>query len=234
MMYINFLKYLLHISFFTLTLYFKVLFNKMTQTDYLKDITEIRSLMERSSRFISLSGLSGIMAGIYALIGAWIAYQLVYQPMDHIQSYRILEETNGKLVLLIIDGMVVLMLAIATGLYLTIRRTKKMGLKVWDQTSKRLIINLLIPLFAGGILVLILMSKGFLGLVAPVTLIFYGLALINASKYTLSDIRYLGITETALGLLASYFIGYGLLFWAIGFGLLHIIYGVVMYSKYEK
>ena len=57
---------------------------------------------------------------------------------------------------------------------------------------------------------------------------------VNASKYTLNDIRYLGLTEIFLGLVALVFLEYSLLFWAIGFGLVHIIYGIVMYYKYER
>jgi hypothetical protein len=44
----------------------------------------------------------------------------------------------------------------------------------------------------------------------------------------------LGICEIGLGLIASIYMGYGLLFWAVGFGVLHIIYGIVMYMKYER
>jgi len=71
-------------------------------------------------------------------------------------------------------------------------------------------------------------------LIAPVMLVFYGLALINASKYTLNDIRYLGYAETVIGLIACFFVDYGLLAWTIGFGALHIIYGLMMFYKYEK
>ena len=65
-------------------------------------------------------------------------------------------------------------------------------------------------------------------------LIFYGLALINSSKYTFFEIRYLGIAEIVLGLIASVFVSSGLILWAAGFGLLHIIYGIIMYYKYER
>ena len=72
------------------------------------------------------------------------------------------------------------------------------------------------------------------GLVAPTTLLFYGLALYNAGKYTLDEIRYLGVSEIILGLLGCIFIGYGLMFWALGFGVLHIVYGFMMWWKYER
>ncbi|MGE5429024.1 MAG: hypothetical protein ACM3O8_14110, partial [Methylococcaceae bacterium] len=65
-------------------------------------------------------------------------------------------------------------------------------------------------------------------------LIFYGLALVNAGKFTLSEVHYLGITEIVLGLMAAVFINWGLLFWALGFGVMHIVYGMMMYYKYER
>lgn len=198
------------------------------ETNYLKDLSQIKMMMERSSRFISLSGLSGVLAGLFALAGAAVAYlildgQSVYHP-----------GTNSSVVLwLILDGVIVLILAVGAGMILTIRRTRRMNIKVWDGTSRRLAVNLFIPLATGGILIIIIMLKGFIILAAPLTLIFYGLGLINASKYTLSDIRYLGLSEIVIGLTAAALPGYGLAFWALGFGVLHIVYGMVMYYKYE-
>lgn len=204
------------------------------EKDYLKDISEIRSIMEKSSRFISLSGLSGVMAGVYALIGAAIAYKLVYTSQDMVYRQLIVRDVRGNVTSLIIIALSVLLAAVLTGMYLTRRKAKKQGLKTWDESAKRSLINLMIPLVAGGILVIILYQQGLIGMIAPVTLIFYGMGLINASHYTYRDIRLLGISEVILGLVASAVIGYGLLIWAIGFGVLHIVYGALMYFKYER
>lgn len=201
--------------------------------EHLQTITEIRSMMERSSRFISLSGLSGIFSGLFALCGAYAAY-IKLNSLNGM--YRLLNSNafTDVVIYLLIDASIVLVASLTVGIILTNRTSKKKGIKIWDATSKRLFINLLIPLAAGGLFCLVLLYHGLVGLVAPSTLLFYGLALINASKYTLNDIRYLGICEIVLGLVASLFIGYGLFFWAAGFGLLHIIYGSMMYFKYER
>ncbi|MEN7549843.1 hypothetical protein AAG747_18100 [Rapidithrix thailandica] len=202
--------------------------------DIHQEISEIRSLMERSSRFISLSGLSGIFAGIFALGGAAIAYLLLKKEYGSASLYQDQNISPDLIQWLLLDALGIIVLAVATGIYFTTRNAKKKGLKTWDHTTKRVLSNLLLPLATGGLFCLILIFQQFIVLVAPATLIFYGLALINASKYTLSDIRYLGIIEISLGLLASFFLGYGLLFWSIGFGLMHILYGTIMYFKYEK
>lgn len=204
------------------------------EKDYLKDISEIRSIMEKSSRFISLSGLSGVMAGIYALIGAAIAYNLVYTSQDLVYDQLIIRDVRGNVFSLVLIALSVLLAAVLTGIYLTRKKAKKQGLKTWDESAKRSLINLLIPLIAGGVLVVIFYQQGLIPMIAPLTLIFYGLGLINASHYTYRDIRLLGISEVILGLIASAVIGYGLLIWALGFGVLHIVYGALMYFKYER
>ncbi len=205
----------------------------MTKEKYLEDLKDIKSIMERSSRFISLSGLSGVMAGIFALIGAYLAYQTVYQDQDYF-SYRRAYMTYGSMLQLLAIALGVLILSIGVGMIFTMRKARKHEQNLWDSQSKRLIVNLSIPLVAGGILCLILLAKGLIGLIAPLTLLFYGLALVNASKYTLSDIRSLGLLEMALGIAGCQFVAYGLLLWVVGFGILHIIYGIVMYVKYES
>jgi hypothetical protein len=203
----------------------------MDNKKYLNDIKDIKDMMERSSRFISLSGLSGISAGLFALIAAYIAYKTVYINQD-LLSYKNVSLTKASLTVLLLIAIVTLTLSIGSGILFTVIKAKKHNNKVWDLQTKRLLINLFVPLIAGGIFCLMILLKGFISLVAPLTLIFYGLALINASKYSFSEIRSLGLIEIILGLLATYFIGYGLIFWSIGFGILHIAYGIVMQIRY--
>ncbi|WP_346882830.1 hypothetical protein [uncultured Algibacter sp.] len=201
----------------------------MESKDYLKDISEIKNMMNKSSRFISLSGLSGILAGIYALMGGAIAYWLV---TTSVRGYLILDGKIFKICLLIL--FLVAFLSILTGIILTTKKAKKHGEKIWDITSRRLVFNFLIPLISGGLYILIILIKGKYGQTGALMLIFYGLALVNASKYSIGDIRYLGFVEITLGLIATIFPGYGFWLWVIGFGLMHIIYGTWMHFKYDR
>lgn len=212
------------------------------QNEHLENLSEIRSLMERSSRFISLSGLSGVIAGIFAILGATAAYYYIathprssgyYYYYDYIISESGTMNTDALLFFLA-DALVILTLSLLAGCIFSVRKAKQRGYSVWDATAKRLLINLMIPLISGGLFCLIMLYHGLVAFIAPATLIFYGMALLNASKYTFDDIRYLGICEIGLGLISSMYLGYGLIFWTIGFGILHIIYGMVMYNKYEK
>ena len=203
-------------------------------------LNEIRSMMERSSRFISLSGLSGIAAGLFAIIGAALVYlYLDIVPFDKARLYYVEALHSSKwgmnyITFFLLDAAFVLIGAITCGIFFTTRKAKRKGQKIWDALSQRLLVNLLIPLVTGGIFCLGLFYHGFFGFLAPTTLVFYGLALVNASKYTLNDIRNLGYCEIILGLIALFYIGHGLEFWVIGFGFLHIIYGSLMYWKYER
>jgi hypothetical protein len=201
----------------------------MEEKNYLQDINEIKNLMNRSTQFISLSGLSGVMAGIYALVGAYVGRNFLASEQSR---YDI--RYSATFTSMVLTALTVLVLSVVTALVLTHFKAKKQNEKVWNSTSKRMVVNFLIPFVTGGIFALLLLRSENYGLIAPVTLIFYGLACVNASKYTLRDVRYLGITVVILGLISTEFPGYALEFWALGFGVCHIIYGSIMYFKYDR
>ena len=203
----------------------------MNQEKYIQDLADIKNMMQKSSRFISLSGMSGVIAGVTALAAAYMAYQTVYAHQDYL-AYRVAHINFKNLVTLLLIAGITFTFSVGMAILLTTRKARKNNQKLWDVQTKLLLVNMAIPLVSGGILCLMLLFKGFVALIAPLTLLFYGLALVNASKYTFTEVRSLGIAEIILGLTAIYFIGYGLIFWAIGFGVLHIAYGIKMHMKY--
>jgi hypothetical protein len=205
--------------------------DSQTTEQSLETLQDIKRMMERSSRFISLSGLSGVSAGVCALIGAYLAHGMIraYVQGPATESFRYAFEWQMLLV-----AMAVLVAALVSSTFLTWRKARKSQLPIWDHASKKLAINMAIPLAAGGFFALGLLQHGGWNFIAPACLVFYGLALVNASKYTLTDIRYLGILEIILGCINMYFPHEGLYFWTTGFGLLHIIYGLIMWWKYER
>lgn len=206
-------------------------------TDAQEQLQHIRSMMEKSSRFISLSGLAGVSAGFFALLGAGAFHIFLNRKLntgytEFAKSVPV-DISLNLLQFVILDGAAILFLSILTAIYFTTRKARSIGQTIWDPTARRMIISLAVPLVAGGIYCIMLLKYGWFGLIAPTTLIFYGLALINAGKHTLDEIKYLGISELALGLIGLFFIGYGITLWVIGFGILHIIYGLMMYARYE-
>jgi len=196
--------------------------------DYVQDIAEIRSMMERSSKFASLSGWAGILSGVYALTGAFAAYSLFdFNPDELFYS-------SPNLPAIILLAISVLILAIITAVYLSRRKARTKNENIWNATSKRLLIQMVIPLFTGGALILLLTAHGLIGLAAPLMLLFYGLALINAGEFTIPEVKIMGIIQIILGIIGTWFIEYGLILWAVGFGVVHIIYGIYMHFRYER
>ncbi len=201
-------------------------------TAYEKDLASIRTMMERSVKFISLSGLAGVLAGTYALAGSAFAYFMIASTPSRLEDKAL--DDAATLAPLIILAAVVLVLSIGTGCLLSWRKAKKIGVPVWNSTSKQLLIDLLIPLVTGGVLILIFISRGYFALIVPATLVFYGLALIQGGRSTFEEIKYLGFTEIGLGLAAAMLPGYGLAFWSAGFGAMHMIYGALMHYRYDR
>lgn len=219
------------------------------ETQPIETLQDIKQMMERSSRFISLSGFSGIAAGCCALTGAWFAYDIIYNSHHSYSSghtrYKSDYETDvasgGSVSLTEFMGNRLFQVAVITfiaafllAFLFTYLRSRKNNTPIWGYTSQRLMWNVSIPMLVGGIYLWKMIQDGIFGLIAPGCLIFYGLALVNASKYTLKEIRYLGFGQIILGLVNLWYVGYGLYFWALGFGVLHIVYGIVMWWKYEK
>ncbi len=208
----------------------------------LEHLAEMRSLMERSTRFLSLSGLSGVWAGFCALVGVFVVYKyLEFRPSGYeygdLYYNEAVETTKWGMdyrSVFILIAALVLGAALAGGVFFTTRKARMRGERVWDASSKRLLWAMAVPLITGGIFCLALLYKGYWGFLAPSTLIFYGLALVNGSKYTLRDVEHLGILEIVLGLTGIFFPDFGLDLWAVGFGLLHIFYGARMYWKYDQ
>jgi magnesium-transporting ATPase (P-type) len=206
------------------------------QNQHLDALQDIRKMMQRSSRFISLSGLSGVAAGMWALIGAYFAHDWITDYYNQYNSLGYFTDSgfHQLKINLFLLAAAVLVLALVSAFYFTWRRAGKNKIPMWYHSMKLLTINLLIPLVAGGLFILAMLQQSDWHFIAPACLIFYGLALVNGSKYTLTDIRYLGYLELVLGLINTQFPRYGLYFWALGFGVLHIVYGFVMWWKYER
>lgn len=196
----------------------------------LEALHDIRKIMNKSSRFIGLSGLSGIAAGCCALFGALVANYVIEKYWSEYEGGH--PEALRWHLLLVALG--TLAAALLSAWFFTYRKTVMNGGKIWNANIKRLLLSLMVPLIAGGVFLLRMLYLGYDGLIAPGCLVFYGLALMNASKYTFKEVGNLGVCEITVGLVSLFFPGYGLYFWILGFGLLHIVYGAIMWNKYDK
>lgn len=207
----------------------------MNQDDVLKDLSHIRSLMEKSTKFISISGLSGILAGIYTLLAvSFLCWKLkinwlVFGSSSHAAVYI---DSAGPMKIMVITGALLLLISVATGVYMALRKAERAGQSAWNPASRILLVSVAAPLLTGGAIAVVSLIKGYYFALAPCFLIFYGLALYSGSRVSFKELRLLGILQIALGLLAYAYMPFGLLFFALGFGVLHILYGAVIIKKY--
>lgn len=206
---------------------------------HLTDIADMRRMMDRSQRFVSLSGMAGVSAGVFALLGAAAAFYRMnstgrgwgMRSYAYRNVFTLTDDTSTDLVIIAIA---VLACALISATFFTYRKARRTDDSLINPASKRMMISMAIPLITGGAFCLLMMRLELYGLVAPATLIFYGLACLQAAHFTLSEIKYIGLFNIALGLINCYFIGYGLFFWAFGFGVLHIVYGALMHLRYDR
>jgi hypothetical protein len=214
----------------------------MKNTKPENDLGLIKDLMEKSSKFSNISGIAVLFTGFFALIGAtFIYFDIGFSVSDVHISYNQLISQNGKpdvlnikLKLLISIASLILVASLTT-LYITARnKSGNEGIPLFNSSFSRTLKSLFIPLFSGGVFCVFLLYHQMFGLVAPATLIFYGLGLISCSKYSYYELEFLGYFELVLGFIASYFMGTGLLFWIIGFGIAHILFGYYIHVKYDK
>ncbi|HPC99622.1 MAG TPA: hypothetical protein P5257_11615 [Bacteroidales bacterium] len=203
----------------------------------LDDIKTIKKIMEQSARFISLSGLSGISAGIIAIAGAVTARIIINGPVIHKWYYSpaldFTEDNRRTIILLLINAAAVLALAVSSAVWFSWRKAGRSGNRIWTPVTGRLLLNLSVPLLAGALFILLTPGRLDGGMIAAATIIFYGLGLVNAAKFTLGEIFWLGIMEIITGLACLVMPGWAFIFWVFGFGILHIAYGVFMYLKYK-
>jgi len=206
--------------------------------EHKEQLAHIEKLMQRSTRFLSLSGLSGVGAGVVALVGAFIGHKLISKHVIEHSFYsrggQVHAMSSDLMLKLSLLAAIVLVLSGGVAFYFSYRRAQAQGASLFDQSARTLLASFFPTMVVGGVFCLILLTKGVYWLILPSTLIFYGLALISSSKFTLDEILYLGISEVILGLVAVGFPTYSAYFWSLGFGVLHIAYGVVMYLRYER
>lgn len=202
-----------------------------------EDLLVIRKMMEDSSRFLTLSGLSGVFAGVYALIGAVVAYYFIMGQgsihFDYSAKYILSGVNRSVLPWLVLDAAMILFLAIGTAWFVSKQKARRENKLLWNKAAKNMLFHLFVPLMAGGAIIIAMLFTESTILVASSMLIFYGLALISASKYTLGEIKFLGITQLLIGVCSLFALGYGLFFWVLGFGVMHIVYGFIMWKKYK-
>jgi hypothetical protein len=205
----------------------------MTQQNPNETLAEIKSMMENSTRFLSLSGFSGVLIGSYALIAVALFVSQNNLDFTHFDTHTRKWNEPGFMQSAMMYGVLLFTASLVTSLLFSVRKAKKKNLPMVSGISKKLAFNFFTPI-AVGVLVCLNFITSEAWLVLPLSLIFYGFALLFASHYTFTTLKYFGLCQLLLGIIALYFLPYQVLLWTIGFGILHIAYGLYMYFKFER
>ncbi len=203
----------------------------MNNNDAINTLREIKDIMQKSSRFENISGFSIIIIGIYASIvslGAWLLLGK-HEPYSWLPTWStdFALNTPGRTWTAILCALVLLVVSFGTVCLMSYFKTKRVNHRfVFDHTVRRSLWAFFVPAATGGLLCLAMLQQGHYGITSSFMLVFYGLALINCAHHTTSRLALLGYVELLLGIVDCFVVSHGILFWFLGFGLWHIIFGI--------
>lgn len=202
----------------------------MNNKNYLEDISQIKNLMAESSKFLVFTtGLSGFFSGLFAILGMIYIYVLADGDVNDIEQLTVNYRSTVAVVLIIILALSTLVTVIFTR-----RNAKSQGQNPWNPIAKKMVFNFYTVGVLGAVYLLILFFQEKYDTIVELMLVFYGMALLNGSKYTFDQVKLLAYIQIALGLACSFFDSYDFWFWVAGFGLVNLIYGGIMYFGYGK
>lgn len=211
----------------------------MENKEALNTLNEIKDLMEKSSRFQSISGLSIVIVGLLASVvsaGAWLML------LPHSDISWLPTTCNGILInspfrtkIAVFSALLLLVISFSTVSFFSLHKMKKQrGAVSFDSTLRRCLFHFCVPMVVGGLLCAAMLLQGHYGLTSTFMLVFYGLALINCSHYTSSSIAMLGYAQLVLGVVDCFAVSHAILLWWLGFGLMHILFGIYFIIKYDR
>jgi hypothetical protein len=196
-----------------------------------RELKVIRQLMERPVRYSTMSGLSGILAGLAALGGLAADWAISSAWQD---TPRMAMKIN----VLVWAG--VLAVAFAGAVICTRLRERRQNMPFWSGVKKRILLTILPPFVAGVGLTLIIAYRWHTGwgpnewgLIPAIWMLFYGLALWQVGLLSPVEVRLMGAAFLACGLAAAlWFQPYP--YWSLGvtFGGFHIVYGLAVWVRH--
>ena len=116
-----------------------------------EDLREIRQMMERSSRFLSLSGSSGIGIGFLAMV--FVGWQVSKGNMSFLDQQNF-DVTTPAWEEFILGSLTLFGVCLVLSMGFTLRRTKKKGLKVWTSSTRNILGAIGLPMMVGALIML--------------------------------------------------------------------------------
>jgi hypothetical protein len=175
----------------------------------------IRETMERSQSFTAVSGLGGVLMGLIALGATFLALRA---------------ETTGAWVAVWMGAAA---LSLSTALAAMTLKARAVGGSLLVGAGKKFAWNLTPPLLVGGVLTLAMTQAGAAELLPGVWLLLYGTGVVTGGAFSVRVVPLMGLTFMLVGAAALFApAAWGNLFMAGGFGLLHIVFGAVIWRKH--
>lgn len=175
----------------------------------------IRETMERSTHFTAVPGYGGMLMGVTAIAAAYIANG---QPLVKDWLFTWLIEAS---------------LAFAIGLLAMWQKSKFAGTPLISAPAKKFAMSFLPPLVCGIVLTLGMWQYGYYGAMIPAWMLLYGAAVVTGGAFSVRIVPVMGWLFMAMGAVAFLLpSGYGNTLMAASFGLLHIVFGVIIARRY--
>lgn len=212
----------------------------MKEQEIKETLSDIRNMMERSQKVMFLNGTSGVLVSVWALLGAVMVSGILYGsvwplwgstalPLREINSERFIWAT-------FFFGCTFIASCITVWL-MSKHRAERKGLEFkLDAGAKQLLRTFFTVMIIGGLFCLTPFGNGHWELVPGYMLAFYGLALVVISPmaFRISIIKYFGFIQITVGLAALILPQYGMMFWTIGFCILHFIWGIWFHFVFDR
>jgi len=222
--------------YFTLwfTLQYKV--KRMEHQKHLENLSELKSILSKNTRFLSFSGLSGVIAGITALAGEYLFYNLYLATFSSSSNYADVRNLadmklfySALLIALSIIG-----ISVIVGVILARKKIRMQGSTVNRDLLKNTLIHILVPILVGGAICFVASFTDHFIYIPAFLLIFYGLGLFNGSRFSFDDLKIVGLVFMGLGLITYAYPNLSMWTWGLGFGVGHILYGLRVYFVHDR
>jgi hypothetical protein len=175
----------------------------------------IRETMERSQSFTAVSGVGGVLMGLIALGATFLAVR---------------SETTEAWVTVWMSAAV---LSLGIALVAMTMKARAAGGSLLVGAGRKFAWNLTPPLLVGGLLTVAMTQMGAATLLPGVWLLLYGTGVVTGGAFSVRVVPLMGLAFMLVGAAALFApAAWGNLFMAGGFGLLHIVFGIVIWRKH--
>ena len=179
------------------------------------NLTFIRQTMERATAFTAVPGWGGVGMGVLALAAATVA------------------ETRITRTEWLITWLATSALGLTLGGWTMASKARRAGTTVFSYSGRRFVLSYVPPLLVGALLTGVLVRAGLWSALPGTWLLLYGTGVVTGGAFSVRVVPLMGLCFMVLGAAALFSpASWGNLLMAAGFGLLHIVFGLIIARRY--